>query len=521
MARVEAMSLCTAVTENISSTLKTKNISSDTSSSTFDKLVDQSNQGRDTKNVSSDPEQAISNTKLSNDYVDESKYQSIDDASLKSNNSTAVVEKQKDIESVETQLKQIVKDVLAIDEETMVKTMEQMGIVITDLLNPSVLQQFVLLVSGGGEATDFLTDEGLLASFNQLLTQLQQFADENHDAIVAMMEILETPVVLEESNFDAQFANSQVQDTFAGMLQEKSESLLENTQNGVQGDQNLADINSMQTKKSFDNVPAENTSSVNGQTTMKDSEMTDSAMVYVNELTEEDNESLNIQQVSVTTESGEEISVEAGAAEQEDTMFSEQEESAFAFSEQQETKNVAEHGNVMNDSIGGVNPAFSQTFDARVTSGVRMQQMIEIVNQVREQIRSTVSETTTTLEMQLNPESLGKVYMAVSSKAGVMTATFHVQSEEAKQALESQMYQLKENLEAKNLKVESVDVQISSFDFSHSNEAERQMQEANNKNAKKKYVFDAEAEENGEEITAEEVRNQAIRDAGSSVNYIA
>lgn len=47
------------------------------------------------------------------------------------------------------------------------------------------------------------------------------------------------------------------------------------------------------------------------------------------------------------------------------------------------------------------------------------------------------------------------------------------------------------------------------------------MQEANNKNAKKKYVFDAEAEENGEEITAEEVRNQAIRDAGSSVNYIA
>ena len=32
---------------------------------------------------------------------------------------------------------------------------------------------------------------------------------------------------------------------------------------------------------------------------------------------------------------------------------------------------------------------------------------------------------------------LGKVYMAVSSKAGVMTATFHVQSEEAKQALES------------------------------------------------------------------------------------
>lgn len=521
MARVEAMSLCKAVTENISSTLKTKNISSDTSSSTFDKLVDQSNQSQGTKNVSSDSEQAVSNTKISNDYVDESKYQSIDDTSLKSNTGTAVVEEQQDIEAIETQLKQIVKDALGIDEDTLTETMEQMGIVITDLLDPSVLQQFVLLVSGGEEATDFLTDEGLLASFNQLLTQLQQFADENHDSIVAMMEILETPVVLEESNFDAQFENSQVQDTFAGMPKEGSEFRFDNARNDLQGDQNLTDIDSMQTEKSFSNVATENTSSVNGQTTMQDKEMTNSAMAYVNELTEDDNESLNIQQVSVTTESGEEISVEAGAAEQEDSMFSGQEESTFSFSDQQDTKKVSEQGNVMSDQIGRVNTAFSQTFDARVTSSVRMQQMIEIVNQVRDQIRSTVSDTTTTLEMQLNPESLGKVYMAVSSKAGVMTATFHVQSEEAKQALESQMYQLKENLEAKNLKVESVDVQISSFDFSHSNEAERQMQEANDKNAKKKFVFDAESEEDVEEITAEEIRNQAMKDAGSSVNYIA
>ena len=156
----------------------------------------------------------------------------------------------------------------------------------------------------------------------------------------------------------------------------------------------------------------------------------------------------------------------------------------------------------------------------------RMQQMVDIVNQVSSQLRSSLSENVTKMEMQLNPESLGKVLFSVVSKAGVMTATFQVQSEEAKQALESQMLTLRETLEAKNLKVESVDVQISDFNFTQSNEAEAQNQRQNEaaRQGRKRFRFDTEETDKMkgvEENNAETVRRQVMRDTGGSIDFTA
>ena len=151
----------------------------------------------------------------------------------------------------------------------------------------------------------------------------------------------------------------------------------------------------------------------------------------------------------------------------------------------------------------------------------RMQQMVDIVNQITSQIRDVVSETTTRLEMQLHPESLGKVLLTVSSKNGVMTANFQVQSEEARRALESQMYQLRETLEEKNLKVESVDVQISDFSFDGSNQAESQMQEETGKKGRKEFDFSAEEDETAAEAEETEVRRQVMRDNGGSIDFTA
>ena len=151
--------------------------------------------------------------------------------------------------------------------------------------------------------------------------------------------------------------------------------------------------------------------------------------------------------------------------------------------------------------------------------------MVDIVKQVSEQIHRSINADTTTMEMQLNPERLGKVYFSVVSKAGVMTATFQVQSEEAKQALESQMITLKENLEAKNLKVESVDVQISDFSFEHSKESEGQEQGDFTKQEKRRFRYDADIADDSEEseqmISAEQMRRQVMVDNGGSIDYTA
>ncbi len=180
-------------------------------------------------------------------------------------------------------------------------------------------------------------------------------------------------------------------------------------------------------------------------------------------------------------------------------------------------------------------PLFAEQFRAMQEDGVqlvkpqwngmqRMQQMIDIVNQVSERIRSVVNANTTSVEVQLNPESLGKVFFSVVSKGGVMTANFQVQTEEAKNALESQIMILKDNLEAKNLKVESVEVHVSDFSFDQSNQAEKQAQEEAAKQGRRRFRYDAgEADESEQvaEVSAEQVRRQVMRDSGGSIDFTA
>ena len=160
----------------------------------------------------------------------------------------------------------------------------------------------------------------------------------------------------------------------------------------------------------------------------------------------------------------------------------------------------------------------------QVPEPVNMQQMIDIVNQVVERIHSSMRDETTTLEMQLSPERLGKMLLTVSSKEGVMTASFTVQNAEAKAALESQMITLRENLEQKNLKVEAVEVSVSDFAFSQSGQADtgdqKNYQQGNGKRSRFRYDSGDEETENSHEAE-EQVRRSVMMDQGSSVDFTA
>ena len=153
-------------------------------------------------------------------------------------------------------------------------------------------------------------------------------------------------------------------------------------------------------------------------------------------------------------------------------------------------------------------------------------QMVQIVEQIVEQIRMNVQSDTTSMEMQLNPESLGKVLLTITAKAGVMTANFTVQSEEARAALESQMYTLRENLEQKELKVDAVEVTVSNFDFTqagHGDEDQKNMDQGDGR-SRRYHVEESDGEESDEltaEQEAERVRRNVMRDNGSSIDFTA
>lgn len=94
----------------------------------------------------------------------------------------------------------------------------------------------------------------------------------------------------------------------------------------------------------------------------------------------------------------------------------------------------------------------------------RIQTMQNIVDQVVEQIKVHINQNSTSMELMLHPESLGKVNLIIeSAKDGQLTATFSTQNEMAKVALESQMQTLKENLNQQGMKVNAIEVTVSNF----------------------------------------------------------
>ncbi|WP_075679098.1 flagellar hook-length control protein FliK [Roseburia sp. 831b] len=96
------------------------------------------------------------------------------------------------------------------------------------------------------------------------------------------------------------------------------------------------------------------------------------------------------------------------------------------------------------------------------------QQVIDIQNvmeQIVESARVTIGADTTKMEMQLNPENLGKIYMEITSKEGTISAKFVAQNDSVREALQAQMADLKQNLNQAGIKVDAVEVTVSSHEF--------------------------------------------------------
>ena len=73
-----------------------------------------------------------------------------------------------DFLQAEEKVRSIVEDVLGLDEDILQQTLASMGITVMQLLDPKVLQQFVVQVNGGNDVTDLLTNENMMQQFSEL-----------------------------------------------------------------------------------------------------------------------------------------------------------------------------------------------------------------------------------------------------------------------------------------------------------------------------------------------------------------
>jgi flagellar hook-length control protein FliK len=159
------------------------------------------------------------------------------------------------------------------------------------------------------------------------------------------------------------------------------------------------------------------------------------------------------------------------------------------------------------DNIGDVQPLEEVPVSGR-----------EIINQIVEQIKVNMNQDTTSMEMQLYPEHLGKIQINVVSKDGVMTARIVAETEAAKQAIEGGLANLKESMEHQNLKVDAIEVMVSTAGFERNNDEQAAYEEKNSsRSGRRVKLSDLEDEEEQEE-TAE---LEKMKYAGSSVSYTA
>ncbi len=401
---------------------------------------------------------------------------------------------QKSIDKVNEKIADEVKDVLRIDDDTFANAMTALGLSPLDLLESNNLAKLVLFVNGSSDFTDLLTDENMMNQLNELSDILGNL---NWEDLTGMSksDFLEG---VEDFHAKSQTGSDVFKEDAPALAQETAVDAADsgNTYENVSAEEESAtNTNNVSTEKK----------SVQGETTVNTSDNSSDTKVEVSVTKSEESSS---QQSSFSSQSEDDMSEVTH-----DQTISEDD----VTTDNQHT--------VRNDFIQNLNQAVNDTVQVAKPESVRMQQMVDIVNQVVEKIKVSIGTESTSMEMQLNPEHLGKLLLNVSSKNGVMTAVFSVQSEEAKAALESQMYTLRENLELRELKVDAVEVNVSDFDFSHSDQTmSGDQSKADNGNGKQmKFDFDDEA--SSEEMISNEekeaVRKQVMRDNGSQIDFTA
>ena len=141
----------------------------------------------------------------------------------------------------------------------------------------------------------------------------------------------------------------------------------------------------------------------------------------------------------------------------------------------------------------------------------------QIVEQVVRQVRIRVMPETTSMELRLNPASLGRVNITVAASAGIATATMVVENQMAKEALESQMIHLKEAFNEQGLKVDEVEVTVAEFGLKKDGEGEEQTGSKQSGNRKFRPNESFSDEEKNEDLTTASER----RDVNSMVDYTA
>lgn len=382
-----------------------------------------------------------------------------------------------------------VAEALDVSEDELKAMMELMGIQAVDLLNPDTMAQLVVKVSGETDMLSVVMDEQLYGTLTDLIESADNMLQELEEQFQVSLETLSKAI--DELKMEVTESDSK------NVISQESAELPQ--QNIVVADDSGLSGNSIVVveKEAIvqSKVPEQNEAQKQGADTTNAEVMneTDATNEKPLEADVHYSNSQNKNEQNTHSESGQ----------------------TFLQGLVEQAAKVAE--NVMQD-----------TTEVPFTSLVETQDTETIMRQMMDYMKLHVSQNVTEMEMQLQPASLGSVNLQIASQNGSITAHFTVQNEGVKEALESQIIQLKENLDERGIKVDSVEVTIASHEFERNLEqnGNQQAQDSEKTEETKKTNRRGIVLNDSEELSdtleeSDRIQVELMQQNGNTVNFMA
>ena len=353
-------------------------------------------------------------------------------------------------------VRQVLKDKLGVTDEEIADAMQKLGLTVADLIQPNQLAQLTAELTGCENVGELLCNSSFMEIVNEIGELSQNLLDElgmTPQMFTEMAAATDTNVNAEQLPADIQVPEND------NAVQTAADAVPEQMISDAKDDktvQTVLNADEVETQKPEDNIVLQKEVADNVKDT---DDVNDGLMPEKTEEPDVKTESDKGQQTGSKNESG-------NASGQ--TAFVNQEHVA-------DPAAVKTPENV---------PEFSRQLDT-----------LDLIRQVTEFTKITVREAQTTMEMQLNPEHLGKIYIEVTTKEGNVSAHIMTQNELVKEALEAQMAELKQSMNQAGVKVDAVEVTVGSHEFEknleqNAKQEERQAEEQERLQAQAKRDLD-------------------------------
>lgn len=434
----------------------------------------------------------------SNKTVEYEKLSTKDDRIPKVTGKTDDADMQKVDQAVEEFAKEVqkeVKELLGVDDAQLEAAMKELGLTYQDLMDPVNLANLVMNLTGEEDQLGLLMN----ADFQELMQNVEVLSKN------LLQELGMTPQEVAEVFAQLEQNAAQITEEVPQQMQEVTD-----TQADVLKVQQTDDVQITEQKSQVTGLTETNaaaTESVESDGNVQNVEEPVSQEVRVeNDQTasQQEGQQEEAPENSMTTED------DASLLQQNDTT----EKSIFTEHTFQQTVQTIRTDNITAAPTTAVphNVVFNT---------------LDVIRQVSEFTRVMYQGDTTSMEMQLNPENLGKIYVQVTAKEGVVTAHLAVQNEIVKEALENQTIQLRENMNQQGIKVEAVEVTIASHEFERNLEqnqqgsAQDEQREQASKSPRRNISMNQLDELSGLMSEEEMLVAKIMRDNGNSVDFTA